>query len=71
MDGLVTAFNATVEGTPYWFAAPRANNFLLLTIFFQLFSVDQVVLRMPLVMIARHLSQDLSHSLSYSTDQNT
>ena len=74
MNRAVTTLDAIVEGTPYWFLAPlvRANN-LLLTIFFQLFSVDHVVsiLHVKKVMIAvLHLclktedskSKDLSDS---------
>jgi hypothetical protein len=63
----VTTFHTIVEGTPYWFVAARAIDFLL-TIFFQLFSVNQVV--HPPVFIMKtvlHLSQEsrsISHTLS-------
>jgi hypothetical protein len=65
VNGGVTTFHAIVEGTPYWFAAaiPRAINFLL-TIFFQLFSVYQVVrTNQPAVMTAvLHLIEDISYT---------
>jgi hypothetical protein len=61
VKGAVTALHPIVEGTPYWFVAKPAINFLLI-VFFQLFSVYQVVRRSFIMNAGLHLAEDLSHT---------